>query len=30
MKGTARCRLAESEIGEGDRWVSLDSSWRGF
>ena len=29
-EGHGALSLAESEIGEGDRWVSLDSSWRGF
>ena len=27
-QGHGSLSLAESEIGEGDRWVSLDSSWR--
>ena len=27
-EGHGALSLAESEIGEGDRWVSLDSSWR--
>jgi hypothetical protein len=29
-EGHGALSLAESEIGEGDRWVSLDSSWREF
>ena len=29
-EGHGALSLAESEIGEGDRWVSLDASWRGF
>jgi hypothetical protein len=28
--GHGSLSLAESEIGEGDRWVALDSSWRGL
>ena len=27
-EGHGALRLAESELGEGDRWVSLDASWR--
>jgi hypothetical protein len=27
-EGHGALSLAESEIGEGDRWVSLDASWR--
>ena len=29
-EGHGSLSLAESEIGEGDRWVSLDASWREF
>ena len=29
-EGHGALSLAESEIGEGDRWVSLDASWREF
>ncbi len=29
-EGHGALSLAESEIGEGDRWVSLDASWKGF
>ena len=28
--GHGALSLAESEIGEGDRWVALDASWREF
>jgi hypothetical protein len=28
--GHGALSLAESEIGEGDRWVTLDASWREF
>jgi len=28
--GHGALSLAESEVGDGDRWVSLDASWRGF
>jgi hypothetical protein len=29
-EGHGALSLAESEMGEGDRWVSLDASWRDF
>src|ERR1039457_3246659 len=29
-EGHGALSLAESELGEGDRWVSLDASWREF
>jgi hypothetical protein len=29
-EGHGALSLAESEIGEGDRWVALDASWREF
>jgi hypothetical protein len=29
-EGHGALSLAESEIGQGDRWVSLDASWREF
>jgi hypothetical protein len=29
-EGHGTLSLAESELGEGDRWVSLDASWREF
>ena len=29
-EGHGSLSLAESEIGSGDRWVALDSSWRGL
>ena len=29
-EGHGSLSLAESEMGEGDRWVALDSSWRGL
>jgi hypothetical protein len=29
-EGHGALSLAESEIGEGDRWVALDASWRGL
>jgi hypothetical protein len=29
-EGHGTLTMAENEMGEGDRWVSLDASWRGL
>jgi hypothetical protein len=29
-EGHGALSVSESEMGEGDRWIKLDSSWRGL